>query len=265
MTVDPSLRVATRPARRRKASCCERCDASMPTSGCRSPTLCSPPTSTSKIRTRAGCPSALNRSALISLNGRAESGSSESMDRTIDNSIRCAIHHLGDEPSAKVAEAPSAEPGLSSSCTGRTAVREAGTAAGRRVAPVSAAGDAAVVHRSLAVQSVGLAALGSILLAATLAAALQVLSRRFDVPLADLPVLEAMGLRTRQRVGLGALLAAPAAVGGALVAVAVTILASPLVPTGFARSVDPVQGFQVDGTVTAALTIALVLIMVGAG
>src|SRR6476620_7018550 len=73
MTVEPSFRVVTSPARRRTPSCWDRCDSSIPTRGWSSPTLSSRSLRTSSARTRAGWARALNRSALISLSGRCRS------------------------------------------------------------------------------------------------------------------------------------------------------------------------------------------------
>ena len=136
---------------------------------------------------------------------------------------------------------------------------------GRPVAVRSAASDATAIERQLAVQSVGLTALGAVALLATLAAALQLLSRRFDAPLADLPTVVAMGFPPRRRLALGAYLAVPTTIVAVAVTAIVATLASPLVPTGFARAIDPTRGLHPDLAVTAAVTGLLVLTVLGGG
>lgn len=138
-------------------------------------------------------------------------------------------------------------------------------AVGHPVDLQSAAPGTTAIDRQLAVQSIGLAALGLVALLATFAAALQFLSRRYDRPFADLPGLVAMGFPPRGRVALGALLAVPSALVACAVAALTATLASPLIPTGFARSVDPTRGIHPDVTVLTAAGVLLVLTFVGGG
>lgn len=138
-------------------------------------------------------------------------------------------------------------------------------AGGHPVTVQSGAAETPAIEHQLAVQSIGLAALGGVALVATLAAALQFLSRRFDQPLDDLGVLVAMGFRPRRRLGLGAWIAVPTALVATAVTVVVATLASPLVPTGFARSVDPTRGIHPDVAVVAGVAGLLVLAFVVGG
>ena len=138
-------------------------------------------------------------------------------------------------------------------------------AVGRAVAVQSAATDATAVERQLAVQSVGLTALGAVALLATLAAVLQLLSRRYDAPLADLPTVVAMGFRPRRRLALGAHLAVPTTIVAATVTAIVATLASPLVPTGFARAVDPARGIHPDLEVLGAVAGLMVVTVLAGG
>ena len=138
--------------------------------------------------------------------------------------------------------------------------RAARTATGSDVgAQFSGSDEAESTDRVLAVQTIGLALLGLVAFVATIAVTLQALSRLFDDALADLPILVAIGLRPRQRLTVGALLAVPVALVGCLVAAGVALLASPLVPTGFARAVDPIRGIHVDLTVVSVMAALWVL------
>lgn len=148
---------------------------------------------------------------------------------------------------------------------GTRLVRNLRDAVGRPVTVRSAAPDTAAVDRQLAVQSIGLAALGLVALLATVAAAFQFLGRRYDRPLADLPELTAMGFPPRGRIALGAVLAVPSALVAMAVSALTATLASPLIPTGFARSVDPIRGIHPDHAVMLAVAGALAATLVGGG
>jgi FtsX-like permease family len=63
---------------------------------------------------------------------------------------------------------------------------------------------------------------------------------------ADQSPLRALGLRRRQRVAIGAPQAFTVAVGGALIAIAGALAASPLFPVGLARRADPNPGLHAD-------------------
>lgn len=139
------------------------------------------------------------------------------------------------------------------------------TAAGRDLFLSSTQRDAESVQRALAVQSIGLTVLGIAALFATLAAVVQALSRQFDRLLVDLPTLVAIGYRPRRRVGLGALIALPVAVVGTAVGAVGSIVASPLIPTGYARTVDPRRGVQVDAFVLGGLVLGILAVVTSAG
>jgi hypothetical protein len=133
--------------------------------------------------------------------------------------------------------------------------RHAGAVVGHELFGQPGSDGARPIDRTLTVQKIGLSILAAIAGLASLAAALQALSRLLDSALSDLPILVAIGLRPRQRMTLGTLLALPVAIVGAPVAVSASYLASPLIPTGFARAVDPLQGFRLDLlTVSVAIT-----------
>ncbi len=125
--------------------------------------------------------------------------------------------------------------------------------------------EAKPTNRTLRVQSVGLVLLAVVAGLATLAAVVQALKRVLERALVDMPTLVAMGVEPRQRVVLGALLAAPVALLGALVATGATALASPLIPTGFARRVDPLRGVHPDAAILAVGAITWTVAVIGAG
>ncbi|MGQ0831838.1 MAG: hypothetical protein ACT4OV_09185, partial [Microthrixaceae bacterium] len=112
--------------------------------------------------------------------------------------------------------------------------------------------DAVAIDRTLRVQTVGLGVLAAVAALVTLAAVGQALSRQLARVLIDLPTLVAIGVQPRRRRAIAALVAAPTVVVGAAAAAVVSYAASPRVPTGFARSVDPARGFHLDVLVTAA-------------
>jgi hypothetical protein len=108
-------------------------------------------------------------------------------------------------------------------------------------------------ERTLRVQTYGYALLAVVVLLALGVAVAQALSRILSSALVDLPTLVSMGFRPEQRVLLGIWLVAPIAVIGVVTAVVVAAATSPLIPTGFARSVDPRHGVHIDALATLAL------------
>jgi ABC-type lipoprotein release transport system permease subunit len=144
--------------------------------------------------------------------------------------------------------------------------RHASAAVGHEVVVQFTADDeAAAINRTLGVQTVGLGILAAVASIGTLAAIAQALSRLLDGALAELPILVAMGVEPRQRLILGGLLGLPIALLGAAVAAAVAFLASPLVPTGLARAVDPARGHRLDLTVVTATATLWIVALAGAG
>lgn len=135
--------------------------------------------------------------------------------------------------------------------------RRATAALGREVSTQFAGSEEAKpTERTLRVQTVGLAILAMVAALATLAAVVQAFNRVLERALVDLPILVSIGVKPRQRVVLGVFLAVPLAVLGAAVSAGAAVLASPLIPTGFARKVDPLRGFHPD---VAVLSLGIVL------
>jgi hypothetical protein len=166
---------------------------------------------------------------------------------------------LGAQPGALV-RLTGGEAGLA------TFQRHASAALGHAVnAQFSGSEEAKPTERTLRVQTVGLAMLALVAALATLAAVVQAFNRMLERALVDLPILVSIGVKPRQRIVLGVLLAVPVAVLGAAISAGAVVLASPLIPTGFARQVDPLRGIHPDMSVLSTGIAAWVLTLGGAG
>ena len=129
---------------------------------------------------------------------------------------------------------------------------------------VSRAGDE-VTDEALSIQRFGLLLLALTATAATAVAAVQALARLAGEALADVPILVALGLPPQARVGLAVGLALPIGVTAAAVGASVAVLASPLIPTGTARRIDPVTGIHPDLAVILAGAGAFIVLVIVAG
>jgi hypothetical protein len=81
--------------------------------------------------------------------------------------------------------------------------------------------------------------------------------RQLGATTRDHAALAAMGLTARQRAVAVATVAAPAAIGGAVLAVVVAALLSPLFPFGIARDAEPNPGFHLDLVVLGLGVVAI--------
>jgi hypothetical protein len=121
----------------------------------------------------------------------------------------------------------------------------------------------AEIENTTSVQAVALVVFALVVGLAGFVAIGQALARRLALSAADQPVLWAVGLGHRQR---SAALLGPALlvalVGGALAAV-LAALASPLMPIGLARRVEPDRGFDTDWLVLGAGLVAVALFIAG--
>jgi hypothetical protein len=91
----------------------------------------------------------------------------------------------------------------------------------------------------------------------------QALGRHLSQSSADQGPLAAVGMGRRQRIAAMTAAVAPAAVGGGLLAIAVAIAGSPLMPVGLARRAEPDLGVSVDGTVLGLGFLGVVVIVAG--
>jgi ABC-type lipoprotein release transport system permease subunit len=127
------------------------------------------------------------------------------------------------------------------------------------------ADQAAAVERSIHLQALALWLLaGLVAVSATLIVA-QLLSRLTFVESQDHPTLGALGMSGRDRALIGVIRVTAIAIAGALVGMAVAGAASPLLPTGLARTAEPDLGFHLDGMVSALGALATVVIVVALG
>jgi hypothetical protein len=91
----------------------------------------------------------------------------------------------------------------------------------------------------------------------------QALSRQAALWTVDQPKLHALGLSRRQRFATLLLPAVLVAIVGAAVAAGLAVLASPMMPTGFARRVEPDRGFAADWLVLGPGFVAVVILVSG--
>jgi len=127
---------------------------------------------------------------------------------------------------------------------------------------VAQADNAIAVERSIHLQTVALWLLAGLLAASTILIVGQLLSRLARVEAQDHPTLGALGMSGRGRALLGVIRATGIAAAGAFVGVVVAVAASPLLPTGLARTADPDLGVHLDAVVLglgATATVAVVM------
>jgi hypothetical protein len=77
------------------------------------------------------------------------------------------------------------------------------------------------------------------------------------------PALVALGLTRAQRVRAAMVTVVPAAAAGALIATVASYVASPVMPVGLARTVEPDPGLQVDWLVAGLTALGVVVIVIG--
>jgi hypothetical protein len=87
----------------------------------------------------------------------------------------------------------------------------------------------------------------------------QAISRRLQLDASVDPALHALGLTRGERAGLGVGRMAVAGVLGAILAVAIAVLASPIGPVGVVRPAEPDPGIRVDGPVLLLGGLGIVL------
>lgn len=123
--------------------------------------------------------------------------------------------------------------------------------------------EAGGIRNALRLQATALALLAAVAGAAAVLAVAQGLARHLAGAAADGPALRALGMSSGERTRAQMVMVGLVALGGATLAVAVALAASPLVPTGLARQVESDTGVKVDvvamgggGMVLAALVAA---------
>jgi hypothetical protein len=132
---------------------------------------------------------------------------------------------------------------------------------------LSQADTAAAVERAIRPNHVSLEILALLSAFAAVAVVGQILVRQTFVESDDDVLLSALGMRTRERVALASLRGATVGFGAAAVAVVAAVAASPLMPIGLARSIEPARGLSFDGSalsIGAMLTFVFVVVITAA-
>jgi hypothetical protein len=110
---------------------------------------------------------------------------------------------------------------------------------------------ARTARRATRVQAVALLAFAVLAVLAGLLVVGQAIARQVQLDAADLPVLRAVGMTRSQLVAASLVWAGLVGAAGALLAVALAVLASPLAPIGLARAAEVEPGLSVDVAVLA--------------
>jgi hypothetical protein len=110
---------------------------------------------------------------------------------------------------------------------------------------------ARTARRATRVQAVALLAFAVLAALAGLLVVGQAIARQVQLDAADLPVLRAVGMTRSQLVAASLVWAGLVGAAGALLAVALAVLASPLAPIGLARAAEVEPGLSVDVAVLA--------------
>ncbi len=137
--------------------------------------------------------------------------------------------------------------------------------AGGRPANAFASTDQSVnTERSIHLQAVALWALAALLAVAALLVTAQLLIRQAHLESGDDPALRALGMSRGQLATVG--MARSVVVGGlgAVVAVGLAFLLSPLTPVGLARTAEPGPGFALDATALGSGALATFVLVTAA-
>jgi hypothetical protein len=119
------------------------------------------------------------------------------------------------------------------------------------------------VRDATGVQALALALVALAALCAAMFVLAQMIARGVGSISDEFPTLRAIGLTDRRRAALVAWTFLPSAVVGALVAIVIALVASPLFPTGVARRTGPDPGMHFDALVFLVGALVLVALIVG--
>jgi FtsX-like permease family len=114
-------------------------------------------------------------------------------------------------------------------------------------------------RRAMRVQAVALLVFAVLAALAGLLVVGQAIARQVQLDTGDMSVLRAVGMTRSQLVAATLVPAGLVGAGGALLAVALAVLASPLTPIGLAREAEIDPGLSADGTVLALGGLAVLL------
>ena len=107
----------------------------------------------------------------------------------------------------------------------------------------------AATERGIRPEAVALAVFAALAGLISLAVLGQLLARQLALDATEFPILRAIGVTRRSLLALSAARLALVTVAGALLAVAIAVAASPLMPIGVARLAEPNPGIQADAAV----------------
>jgi hypothetical protein len=119
------------------------------------------------------------------------------------------------------------------------------------------------IDEGIRVQVVALWAFAAVAAAAGALATAQALSRQAHAFGVEHSIRSSLGMTNRQLLSAGVLLAAPAIVVSAVLAITLAIAGSSLLPAGLAGQAEPDPGVAVDPLVLGAGTVALVAVLAG--
>ena len=122
---------------------------------------------------------------------------------------------------------------------------------GNFTAFVNLSGEMTATERGIRPEAVALAIFAALAGVISLAVLGQLLARQLALDSAEFPILRAFGMTRRSLLALSAARLALVTVAGAILAVAVAVAASPLMPIGAARLAEPDPGVQADVAVLA--------------
>jgi hypothetical protein len=120
--------------------------------------------------------------------------------------------------------------------------------------------DVTATERAITPQAFALAAFAALAGLITLAVIAQLLGRQLILDSAEFPILRSLGMSRRALTALSLTRLAVLTVAGAVLAVAIAIAASPLMPIGPARLAEPSPGVEVNLAILAAGFAAIVLL-----
>jgi ABC-type lipoprotein release transport system permease subunit len=121
---------------------------------------------------------------------------------------------------------------------------------------------AAKVEHAIGPQAVALALFAVLAAVIALFAVSQIVARQLMAASRDVPTLRALGLSRRRIMVIFEAQVAAAAICGAILAVGIAVLASPVMPIGPAALAEPDPGLAVDGLVLGVGMVALVALVV---
>ena len=131
---------------------------------------------------------------------------------------------------------------------------------GGNIITINLADQASATERAIRPEAVALAVFAALAALIALAVIGQLLSRQLALDAAEFPVLRALGVNRAALVTLSLARLALVTVTGAVVAVAIAIAASPLMPIGPARLAEPDLGIEVNAALLGAGAAAIALL-----